>query len=135
MIDTILFALRFIALVAAITYFVTESGLMVKPRMLAAATSDWVLGLIYCRMCTSFWVGCWLGALGAYPLAVSQFALFNAIEAGFVAMGFMWLIQGSMPTHPSFEAEDAAIEQLREAAKARNAERDAAKAAEQGAPE
>lgn len=74
--------LHFALLTLGVTYIVTQSSIMILPRMWVTARAPLMGTLIYCPACTGFWVGCGL-QLG------HDFGLGNVVAAGVVACGLM----------------------------------------------
>lgn len=110
---------RWALLVFGLTYFVTESAILMRPRVWIAKRGAWATLFIYCTACTGFWIGLasshWL-----WPFhAGAPWSWLRCLESGVAAMalGAIWTsINGGNPAyeveaellhdHPTSEEEE-----------------------------
>ncbi len=93
--------LHFALLTLGITYIVTQSSIMILPRMWLASKSSLARTFIYCPACVGFWVGTGVelgGNFGMHPL-----------QAGISACGLMatWTLAFLHTSSWNLEQEDA----------------------------
>lgn len=89
--------LQYVLVVCGAVYLISCARIMTPFRVVIGKASNFFGYLVYCTVCTSFWVGVALYLAGAYPfepvvkLASDGFgALFGgAVESGVVAMGIV----------------------------------------------
>lgn len=80
-------------LAVGLTYWITMSGIFAPARYLIASAGAFWEALIYCPMCTGFWVGCGLGVCHAHTFAASHLHFVaNTLASGFASMGLMFVV-------------------------------------------
>ena len=95
-------------LVVGLTYWLTMSGIFAPFRLLIAGAGAFWESLIYCPMCTGFWVGAALGVCHAHTFAVSHLHFVaNTFASGFAAMGVMFVVIHATTggANPAYTAE------------------------------
>jgi len=95
-------------LVVGLTYWLTMSGIFAPFRLLIADAGAFWESLIYCPMCTSFWVGAALGVCHAHTFAVSHLHFVaNTVTSGFAAMGLVFVVihLTTGGSNPAYNAE------------------------------
>lgn len=66
-----------------LTYILSRSQILEKPRMYLAKKNQFLGDLLYCHLCTSFWVGAIISALLGYDVLISAL----------IVLGAVWLIE------------------------------------------
>jgi hypothetical protein len=95
-------------LVVGLTYWLTMSGIFAPLRLLIASAGAFWEALIYCPMCTGFWVGAALGVCHAHTFDVSRMHLVaNTFASAFAAMGLMFVVihAATGGANPAYNAE------------------------------
>lgn len=93
--------------VVGFTYWVSISAIFAPVRIAFARLHPLTAQGVYCPICTSFWVGCVLGATDTYTFASTLIA--NTLLSGFAAMGLLSLALRTMTggSNPAWDAEQA----------------------------
>jgi len=101
--------IHFVLLTLGLTYIVTQSSIMIFPRMWIAARSMLLKTLIYCPACTGFWVGGGLqlthdyGFTGPLTAAVTACGLMATWTLAFLHTSSWNMEQENAPTETQEE--------------------------------
>ncbi len=89
----------------AVTYLITESTVLVVPRVLAARGHAMIAVLMYCPACMGFWVGVCLGVGNWFPFDTPHGLALESVNSGFTSMAICHLISKITGGNPAWENE------------------------------
>jgi len=103
-VNDLVLLLRWGAVTLGAIYFVTESALVMRPRVWFARRGSWPTLLIYCAACSGFWLGL-VSAHWFWPFSVSEASWSRYIEGAVAAMALGAIWSKVTGGNPAYEVE------------------------------